>query len=362
MRRNLMKGLVIAIAIAGAGLDTATPRAAAGLTPMLEVHARTTKRDGGAFGTATIKAAFVPGTPVTTSVTAGSTRPEEMTLCGGGVGGDQPIADLLKRNSFVWRVTTIPIRQENGRLTFDLEWARYRADSPLRPAAQGTLTLTLPEGQRQIIDLAHGAPGTSGCNAESTLIEVGAAVREDPKLAATILQYDLWLTHDGTDGHKQVRHFAAMGIQGAEVAFAFVPLRFSIVERVPNQVAYDVFTSVLGTIRGRLQPGGRVDLTVDTTRRDGLGPRGEGPNGNSGNSGVKRLDVAPSEAVEIELPVAGGGSSLPAIAGVVPPPRRGPATPATEGVIVADGQVRVDNALFFQGQRTSLVVQVHEVR
>ena len=314
------------------------------------------------FQTATADAPFVPGTPFSISVTAGSTRPEEMTLCGGGVGGDQPVADLLRQNSFVWRVTTIPIRQENGRLTFDLQWARYRADRPAGPTAQGTLTLTLSEGQRQVIDLARGAPGTTGCNADSTLIEMGAAVEEDPKLAATVLQYDLWLTHDASDGSKQVRHFIGMGVQGADVAFAFVPLRFQVAQRVPNQVALRCHYHRAWHASRSPQDDGRVALTVDTSRRDGLGPRGEGASGQQGGSGIKQLEVGLSEVVEIELPAAGGSSSLPAIAGVTPPPRRGSVSKATEAVSVADGRVTVDDALFFQGQRTSLVVQVREVR
>ena len=39
MRRKLVKALVCAVAAAGGtGLDMATPRAAASLTPMLQVH------------------------------------------------------------------------------------------------------------------------------------------------------------------------------------------------------------------------------------------------------------------------------------------------------------------------------------
>jgi hypothetical protein len=270
---------------------------------------------------------------------AGSAGPDDMTVCGGGVSESGTLDEKLARNSFVWKLTMLPARYENGLETFDLEWARYRRDGGGRPSAQGKATVTLAEGQRQIVDLVHGAPGPGNCQGESTLIELGAAVREDPKLAQTILQYDMWLTHRSARGEAQVRHFVGMGRQGTELQFAFLPLRFPVPQLVTNQVPYDVITSVLGTLRGRLQDDGRIALSVDTTRRDGLGPRGE-----------------------IELPAPSGRSSLPAVAGVTPPPRRGPVPRAADPVTVADGRVIVEDALFFEGQRTSLVLQVRPIR
>jgi hypothetical protein len=363
MRSGLLTRFVVVGAItAGVWLQMTPAGAQSGFTPILELHSLTTNRDGGIFQTATGRTDFVPGRRVTTSFGAGTTRPEELTLCGGGVGGDATVESMLKENSFVWKVTTVPIKYDAGRATFDLEWARYRADGGGRPAAQGRLTLTLADGQRQVIDLAHGAAGSAGCNAAATLIEVGVGLQAEPKLAQAILQYDLWLTHHAADGAKQVRHFAGMGVQGADVAFAFVPLRLAVPQLVSNQAAYDVNITVLGTLRGRLQADGRIALSVDTTRRDGLGRRGEGPDGWSGNSGVKRLELAPAEAVEIELPPIGGRSSRPAVAGVIPSTRPGATPQSGQPVTVADGRVTVDNARFFEGQRTSLVVQVRQVQ
>jgi hypothetical protein len=363
MRTTFVRGVVLLAAVtAAAGAETHHAQAAGALTPILQLHARTTARDGGVFQSATATAPFVPGVPVILSATAGTSRPSEMTLCGGGVGGDRPIQDLLKQSSFVWKITLIPVKQVEARVIFDLEWARYQADSPARPVMQGMSTLTLAEGQRQVIDLAHGAAGSSRCGAESTVIEVGAAVQEEPKLAAAILQYDLWLTHQAPGGAKQVRHFTGMGTQGAEIAFAFLPLRFQLQPRTPSQATYDVITSVKGTLRGRLQDDGRIALTVDTSRRDGLGPRGEAAAGDAGNSGVKRLEVGESEAVEIELPATGGSSSIPVDTGARTAPAPGTRPPTIDGVTVADGRIRIDHAQFFAGQRTALVLQVKEVR
>jgi hypothetical protein len=169
MRTILAKGLVFAVAlVAGAGFEMGRARAASGFNPMIEVHGRTMKRDGGVAQSATGREFFVPGTRVTMAINAGTTRPEEMTLCGGGVGGDGPIDEMLKHSSFVWRLTTVPAKYENGRATFDLEWARYRADNGDRAVAQGKSTLTLAEGQRQVDRPCRGS-GSGSCNAESTL-------------------------------------------------------------------------------------------------------------------------------------------------------------------------------------------------
>lgn len=363
MRTSLAKGIALAVAVAGGvGLEMGHPRAESGFMPMIEVHSRTMKRDGGILQSATGNEFFVPGTRVTMSINAGTTHPGEMTLCGGGVGGDGAVGDKLKRSSFVWMLTTLPVKYENGRGTFDLEWARYRADNGERPVAQGKWTLTLAEGQTQVVDLVHGAPGSGNCNAESTLVEVGVAVKEDPKLAQTVLQYDLWLTHHSPDGEQKVRHFVGMGTQGAEVAFAFVPLRFPVPQLVSNQLPYDLIMSVLGKLRGRVSADGRIALAVDTTRNDGMGPRGEPATGYGGGSGSKFVEIAEGEAIEIELPVGSGSSSRPAFAGVTPPPRAGGRVPDTEPVTVRDGRVTVEEGLFFKGHRTSLVVQVRQVR
>jgi hypothetical protein len=348
--------------IAATLIGTAPGQTETALRPIIEIHSRTTNQDGGPAWTASGDSVFVPGQPATWYVVAGSSHPDDMTVCGGGVSEVGTLEAKLAGHSFVWKLTVLPAKYENGRQTFDLEWARYRRDGGGRPSAQGKATVTLAEGQRQVVDLVHGASSSGNCRAGSTLIELGASVREDPKLAQAILQYDMWLTHRSGRGPDQVRHFVGMGRQGAQVEFAFVPLRFPVPQLVPNQLSYDVITTVLGTLRGRLQADGRIVLSVDTTRRDGLGPRGEGPVAGGGSSGVKRLEVAPAEAVEIELPIARGRSSMPAVAGIAPSPRRGPAPRPTQPVTVADGRVTVEDALFFEGQRTSLVLQVRQVR
>ena len=327
--------------------------------PTIEVHGRTIKRDGGISTTAMGDSRLVPGSPVTWFVTAGSSNPSAMTVCGGGVSETRSLEELLARNSFVWQMKIVPTKYEKGAGTFDLEWARYQADGAGRPSASGKATLTLREGERQPVDFVHGLPAS--CQAEAAMVEVAIGMRENRRFAQAILQYDMWLTHRPASGEPLVRRFVAMGSHGTDVAFTFVPLRFLVPQLAPDQPQYDVIVSVLGTIKGRLQTDGRIALTLDTTRRDGLGPRGDAPLANGGNGGRKFLEVAPGEAVEIELPAGSGRMGLPAKVGVTPPPRLRQQGPLAEAISITNGRVMVENGLFFQGQRTSLIVKVRPI-
>jgi hypothetical protein len=362
MRATVISTVVLAATFASdwtASIGTLQPDSE--VMPIVEVTARTMKRDGAVAQVSSGTAPFVLGQAASLYLMAGSSHPEEMTVCGGGFAETGSLGDLLKRTSFVWQISVLPTHYENGRETFELEWGRYRADHSERADADGKLTLTLAEGERRAIDFARGATGTGNCNSEATLIEIGARMKENPKLANTILQYDLWLTHRGRDGGQQTRHFVAMGLQGADVSFAFVPLRFAVPEVVLNQLPYDLVTTVLGTVRGRLKPDGRIALNVETTRRDGLGLHGDPPIGWGGSTGTKILDLARGEAIEIEIPVGSGRSSRHATAGVTSaPPRRLPSAP-TEPVSISDGWLTVEDGVFFQGTRTSVVVQARPI-
>jgi len=328
--------------------------------PTIEARLQTFSRTGGVSITAWGNTISVPGTPATFFLTAGSANPIEMTVCGGGFGESGTMADKLSRNSFVWELKLLPVKNENGSSTFHLEWARYQADGGGRPAAEGKSTLTLREGERQTIDLVRSAEGAR-CSDESAVVDVAAGFKEAKAVAQGMLQYDIWLKHQPETGDAVIRKFTAMGPQGADVKFGFVPLAFTVPQVAPGQGAYDVFTTVQGTIRGRLQANGRVALSVDTSRRDGVGPQAAGPSGGGGNTGRKVLEIAADETIEIELPAPGGRSSTGA-RGVQASPRGATPAPAQRAVSVDNGRVTIDNALFFQGQRTSLIVQVKPVR
>jgi hypothetical protein len=365
MRRlDRMRAIPIAMALSAMSLSPAAAQDKQESGPTLEVHVRSLRRTGGVTQTMSLTGWLVPGTPVTWHVAAGTSNPAEMTVCGGGVSEMGTLADKLARSAFMWEVKMLPSKYENGTVTVDLEWARYQNDGSGRPVAEGKNTLTLREGDRHQIDFVRGVPGARNCDEESAVIEVGTGYKENRRLAQTVLQYDLWLKHQQANGEIVTRRFTGMGMQGADVNFFFAPLQFALRQLTPEQTTRDVFTTVKGTIRGRLLPNGRIAIIVDTSRRDGVALPSGGPGGGSGNSGRKLLDAAADEAIEIELP-ASGNSRTPVRArvGVAPtPPGATPSAAPKQAVSLVDGWVVVDNALFFQGQRTSLIMQVKPVR
>jgi len=363
MRRRHGNHAVALAAVIGAFAPGAAAQDRPSSGPTLEVHIRTLKHAGGTGMSGWGRNPLVTGTPVAWFLTAGSVNPADMTVCGGGVGETGALGDKLSRNSFVWDVRMLPSKYENGTVTVDLEWARYRTDTPGRPSAEGKATLSLREGDRQPIDFVHGEIGSRGCAEDAAIVEVGTGYAEDRQLAQSILQYDVWLKHQGAGGQTVTKRFTAMGAQGADVAFAFTPLQFQVSQDAPDNAAYDVFTTVQGTIKGRLLPNGRLSVSVDTSRRDGLGPRSGGAGaGWSGNTGRKLLDIAPDEAIEIELPAPRGTSRTSALKGAAASRGAGSAPAPTQAVSTVDGRLVIDHALFFQGQRTSLIVQVKPAR
>ena len=340
MTRFTCRQIVAAAALSAAAALPAAAQNPPETGPTLEVHLRTLKHAGGVGMTAFSDELLAPGAPLKWFLTAGSSNPSELTVCGGGVGAGGTVGDKLSRNAFVWEVRMLPSKYENGTATFDLEWVRYQADGGGRPAAEGRTTMSLREGDRQPIDFVRAVPGSRNCGDDAAVVEVGTGYHDRRDLAQTVLQYDLWLKHVTASGETITRRFTAMGLQGGDVDFAFVPMRFSV---SAEQASYDVLTSVQGIIKGRLLANGRIALVVDTSRRDGLAAKGAAAGGSTGNAGRKLLDVAVDEAVEIELPAPGGWGSI--------------AAPGATG-----GRVTVDKAQFFQGQRTSMIVQAKPVK
>jgi len=329
--------------------------------PTLEARVQPYNHAGAVPGMATVSDWVVPGQEMKWFLMAGLPNPGAMTVCGIGAGDAGTLADKLARSAFVWELKVLPSKYENGSTTFGLEWARYQADNPGRPVVEEKSTLTLREGERKTIDLVRGASGSHDCGNDSAVVDVAAGYKENRQFADTMLEFEIWLTQRRSNGDAVVRRFAGMGRQGDGVDFSFVPVRSAVEVSTPDRVAYDVFTTVQGTIRGRMQPNGRIALTVDTSRRDGVGPQAAGPSGFAGNGGRKLLDVAPGETIEIELPAPGGRSTIGA-RGAVAAPRTGAPSPSQSATSVVNGRLVIDNAIFFQGQRTSLIVQVKPVR
>jgi hypothetical protein len=199
------------------------------------------------------------------------------------------------------------------------------------------------------------------------VVDLDVRLREDPAKADEALQYDLWLVHTDASGAKQTRHAVMTGLHGERVPFRFGAIRFEAPRLAAHQYDFDVALRVMGDIVGRIGQNGRLDIELETRRRDSLDRRGSArQTAFPGGTGRKVLSLAPGEAVEIEIPVAGGtmGSrmsdqSQPLSGAVRMGGLRGSGsgTSPTEPFLIRGNSYVVNFKPFYQGHRVTLIVQ-----
>lgn len=349
--------------------------AAQEIQPLVRVQARAIAVEGTGKASAGGSDPFVPGQTLTRYLYAGSLAAgQSPCILGAADATSSKTVDSLRREyAHVWRVTTTAVKYESGTEIVDLDWARYGPDAGSAPVISARQRLTLTEGQRYLIDLLHASPDTQ-CQVATVTVEIEAGVRESPGLADTLLQYDLWLIRrDAGGGPSTTYHVITTGMQGREVPFTFAPLRMAVPKLVADQFDFDVITRVSGRIRGRLREDGRIALEMYTNRTDDVARRGVSPPERSApdGEGRKRLDVAPGEAIELQVPartgvwtgagtpaaeeaakgrVGGGGSGMRAAPGSQPRP--------PEPVAITDGRLVVNYPGFIEVKPVSVIVQV----
>lgn len=167
------------------------------------------------------------------------------------------------------------------------------------------------------------------------------------------------------NGRKQTRRAALTGLHGSRIPFTFAALKFAAPKLAADQYEFDVVLRVMGELRGRVKNDGTLEVELWTRRRNSLERRaGESPAMVPGGSGRKVLSLKPGEAVEVEIPVAGGtmGSRLREQAqpssGVSGGLRgAGSGTPPTEPFVLRGNSYVVNFKPFFDGHRVTLIVQ-----
>ena len=350
-RRLMFGALLLGLASAG--------RAHADQVPQLSVNARMIHANGSPGSSSASPHPMVVGQGVTSYVFASE------SLCGVGAARDGKLDDVLKDQTrgYLWQVTRTGVSHVNGLVTFDLEWSRFDDGSPIS-SASAKQRLTLDEGTSYPIDMLRAAsPGN--CKAGAVILEIAASAIEAPAFADTVLQYDLWVTHQDGTGQKQTRHFVVSAKQGTAGAFEFAPFRFGIPKLTVDQYDLDLVTRVIGSIKGRLRPDGKVDVDLDTRRIDRLERRDEPPTSQPRASGRKSLSLQLGETIEIELPNGSGfvahvaSPQSPALSGGFGVGHRGSAPPSP-AVAFKDGAIVVSFKEFFDGDRFSLLFRVRK--
>jgi hypothetical protein len=363
MRRSrLISGLLIAVMALLSG-----PAASAQSGPQVTVTLRSYGEGTKGGGRAESPESFIVGQPFTVTKFAGDLSRGDHSVCTIGLINNHTVEDLLNRRPHVWTVTVTPLAYEDGRAKMRLEWSRYKSGSGQKPVASQTLELQLGEGERRPLDMLH-ADGASQCPGESVVLDVSADVVEDPAVADELLRYDLWLVHKDAQGREIRRQYTATVRHGGLAEYAFAPVRFQVPEQPGSERRFDVLMTLKGSIRGRLEPGGKVRVQLESLAARHLGVRGKAPavRGPAGR-GRKGLEVTPGEAIEIKIPAPNGWTAMATaeggkLSGRIGVAQGGPNTAPPNAVSVADGAIRVSYEKFFEGHETSLILKVTRVQ
>jgi hypothetical protein len=141
---------------------------------------------------------------------------------------------------------------------------------------------------------------------------------------------------------------------------------------VPDQPGserrFDVLMTVKGSIRGRLEPDGKVRVQLESLAARHLGVRGAPPAARGpGGQGRKSLEVTPGEAIEIKIPAPNGWAAMATteggkLSGRIGIAQGGPKTAPPNAVSVQDGALRVSYEKFFEGHDTALILKVTRVQ
>lgn len=182
--------------------------------------------------------------------------------------------------------------------SLDVAWRREGAGRDRSRA------VVLREDEHVLLDFVDEDPNARRCP-RSVALELRARRAPLPGSEDRLLQYEVWLVHDGSSpGHSGAAH--SISRQGAPVAFTF-PAESIAVE---SGAALTKVT-IGGELRGWLRPDGAIDVEI-TARRDVS--RSDGKEAFS-EAGHKSATLGSGEPVRLSLPDAGSERSLASLAG-----------------------------------------------
>jgi len=230
------------------------------------------------------------------------------SLCSRAIGG-RSVIDATATHA--WTVTVTLSSAEIDKIAVDAAVERLDGQ-PLRVTRRELRQLLLSEGAPHVLDFIEANDeALAGCATKNIVLQVSAAAVERQAAARELLDYDLWFTHTSSKGHAVTRHAAVTGLQGKAVDFMFKPVRWPLQTLAPSSPAdLSIDEEIFGTIRGRLQIDGAIDVSLTTTRRMSHAY----PNGSSGSvgneGGRKNFSVRAGEPVALEIPRPGGSALL----------------------------------------------------
>jgi len=268
----------------------ADAESASGTVPYLRVSIQGLLSSGGTAGEATAGWGLIPPGVVRTLIVAGGSA-EVTDLCAGSSGGltFQPGARVG------WQVESKLLSADAAGARVWVRWRRNVLDRTVVDAAdlQREYEVRLTEGTRHVLDLVRPAPGVDP-RCDGAVVQMWLEFADSPELADSILDYEVWLVHRDAGGREVVDRTEGRGLQGKPVDYTFKRLRYTRAG-VPDSSG-DVEIQVNGSVKGRVRPDGRIDVSVDAGRMVMFQSLG------SGEQGSKQATLANGETVEFELP------------------------------------------------------------
>jgi hypothetical protein len=255
----------------------------------------------------------------------------------------------MRQYDYFWKVDVKPVSIAPDGIAFEIDWQRGEfKDGAMVATLRDHRVVTLRQGEKHLLDFVACAP-PDGPNA-NVFLEARASIAEDPAFADAAFDYDLWLTHQTFDGRKITRHAIVGGRQGERVGFGFASIPLPLDASAPAEAASPYRLDVSGAITGRLRSDGTVQLALEPMRQQSF----DGGRGGYG-AGIKVFTVRPDETTIVALPAGTGASTFKTdLASKLTNPR--------PGVTAKDGRVSVNDAAFFEGTTTSILITVKRQR
>jgi hypothetical protein len=216
----------------------------------------------------------------------------------------------------VWVVEAVPRRVAMDDIEIAFSWQRW-STGRAEPDAAGRGEVALREDGHVLLDVLPLAAPWSDCF-RNVGLELAASIPEDPAFQQARIAYDLWWVRQ-EQGHRTTRRLQLMGKQGEKVAFDYGEFRSPLPGPArPDGEAAVMKTSVLGSVRGRIQTDGTIELRLAAERS--AGP--VGGDWRASAHGQKLVRARPGETLQLDLPPPSrGGAGEPATSAALDAPR-----------------------------------------
>ena len=165
----------------------------------------------------------LPTSGVTIGKTSKTTIARRENACGLAIGpSPQP------QETGVWTVEVTPVQVYASAVTFQLKWARARADGRENPVFSGDMRVTLHPGESLPVDsLAVSTQGKmpgEACDLKAVALRVSVNFWPRPEDDTRLVNTELWLVEKLADGSERSQALTLRGAFNESTPFYFEPV------------------------------------------------------------------------------------------------------------------------------------------